>query len=97
MPAVCLLLTMRAARCLAFACTCLAGMRQWLRPPRPVILCQLQHTSAHCLQLHGKFCSRCTYNGAKIGAKESKCTGVNAPLQYALVGGVVGELHFCGG
>lgn len=44
------------------------------------------------LQLHGKFCSRCSYNGAKIGAKESKCTRVSNPLKYALISGVVGEL-----
>ena len=50
--------------------------------------CQVQLAG---LQLHGKFCSRCTYNGAKIGAKESKCTSVSDPSKYALIGGTVGE------
>ena len=44
------------------------------------------------MQLHGKFCSRCSYNGGKIGVKESKCTGVSDVQKYALIGGIVGEL-----
>ena len=43
------------------------------------------------LQLHGPGCGRCTYNGAKNGAKESKCTGVSDPMKYALIGGAIGK------
>ena len=47
----------------------------------------------HLMQLHGKFCSRCTYDGRKIGVKESKCTGVSDVQKYALISGIVGEFQ----
>ena len=44
----------------------------------------------HSLQLHGPGCGTCTYNGGKIGIKESKCTRVSDVKKYALVAGTVG-------
>ena len=47
-------------------------------------------TMALLVQLHGQGCGTCTYNGGKVGIRESKCTRASDSRKYVLVAGAVG-------